>query len=312
MGLLMMIGMLVLCFIIFAGYFLFLSGGWPKRSDFRVDWTFVRKLAMAGDQPLPLGINFLTVARGALPSWGVAAGDFSGRYRIDFPSFQIIYADKTGVLEAPFSKRLFDRFPYGAEYDQKAYEIMQQAMLQAAFIVPTHEHWDHLGGIAQSPHLNRILPKTVLTRKQINGPTIRDAEFPAQALENYKPLDYEQYCRVAPGVVLIDAPGHSRGHQLIYVQLQNGREYLFTGDIVWVTANLEKKKARPRLANIRRRENRGQIAHQMKWLYEECFHNPENKIIFVTTHDPEQHEQYIQKGLLGDGFEILHRTISGV
>lgn len=281
-----------------------LSGRWPRKSNFRVDWALVRKTAIAGSEPLPLRINFLTVARGALPSWGVAAGDFSGQYRIDFPSFQIVYADKTGIIEAPFDQRLFAKFPYGTDYNQEAYEIMLKAMLQAAFIIPTHEHWDHLGGIAQSPHLNQILSKTILTKKQINGPTIRDAEFPARALEKYKPFDYEKYGRVAPGVVLIEAPGHSVGHQMIYVQLQNGREYLFTGDIVWVRANLDKKKARPRLANIKRKENRKQIAHQMKWLRDTFYDHPANEIIMVTTHDPEQHEQYIKEGFLGDGFEI--------
>jgi len=298
-----LIFVILVLFIIISGYLLLLNGKWPQKSNFRVDWSRVRKLADEGPGALPVRINFMSVAHGSLPSWGVVAGDFSGRYSIDFPSFQLVYSDKTGIIEAPFDKRLFDKFPFGTGYNPNAYDIMQKAMLKAEFIIPTHEHWDHLGGVAQSSYRDKLLSKLILTEKQVNGPTIRDAEFPKQALKDYRPVEYDGCYRAAFGVVLIEAPGHSVGHQLVYVKLQNGREYLFIGDIVWVTANLKKKKARPWLANIKRKENRNQIADQMKWLHDTFYGHSGSQMIMVTTHDPEQHKQYVDEGLLGDGFE---------
>jgi len=302
----MTIGLLfgaALLFLALAGYGLFLDGRWPRKTRFHVDWAFVRNLAVVGNEPRPLRIQMLTVARGRLPGWAVVAGNVRGSYDIDFPSFQIVYPDKTVILEAPFSQRLFNRFPYGTEYDPEAYETLQKAMLRAECIIPTHEHWDHVGGVAQSQHISTILPKTFLTKNQINGPTIRDAEFPMSAMRAHPALDYDRYYRAAPGIVLIAAPGHSRGHQMIFVRLQNGREYLFIGDIIWVMANLDQKKARPRLANLKRKENRRLIGQQMKWLHDELYANPENKIIIVPTHDPEHHARYVKKGLIGNDFE---------
>lgn len=292
---------IILVEILIAGYFILLRGPWPEKSNFTVDFNKVRQLAEADKRELPLRINSLVIATGELPSWGVVAGEFGGAYQIEFPSFQLVYADKTAMIEVPYNKTLFEKFPYGKEFYQTNYDIMQKALLTTEFIIPTHEHWDHLGGIAQSENLSQLLPKTILTKEQINGPTIKDAEFPEHAFDQYNALEYDTYHRVAPGVVLIKAPGHSVGHQFVYVVLQNGTEFLFTGDVVWVMANFEKQKARPWLANKKRLENRDQIAHQMRWMYDEFYTNDAQQITMLTTHDPEQHQQYLAKGLLHDG-----------
>jgi predicted transcriptional regulator YdeE len=297
---------IILLGICIAGYFIFLNGSLPERSDFTVDFDKVRELAHADSTELPVQINYLRIATGELPGWGTVAGDFGSSYKIEFPSFQLVYENKTAIIEAPYNKRLFDKFPYGKEFNQSNYEIMQLALMEADFIIPTHEHWDHIGGVAQSKYLNQILPKTILTKEQINGPTIVDAEFPEHAFDHYRPIEYGQYFRAAPGVVLIKAPGHSVGHQFVFVKLRNGSEFLFTGDVVWVTANLKQQKSRPWLASKKRLENREQIAHQIRWLHDEFYANAKPKIIMVTTHDPEQHKKYIGEGLIHDGFKLIN------
>ena len=57
------------------------------------------------------------------------------------------------------------------------------------------------------------------------------------------PLEYEDYRAIAPGVVLIKAPGHSPGSQMIYVQRADGREFLFAGDIGWSLRNIEEVRS---------------------------------------------------------------------
>lgn len=42
-----------------------------------------------------------------------------------------------------------------------------------------------------------------------------------------------------------------------------------------------------------------------KWLYNEFYKNDDQQITMLTTHDPEQHEQYIAKGLLHEGFQVI-------
>jgi hypothetical protein len=66
--------------ILIAVYFMLLSGPWPEKSNFTVDFDKVRQMADADRSELPLQINCLVIATGELPSWGVVAGEFGGAY----------------------------------------------------------------------------------------------------------------------------------------------------------------------------------------------------------------------------------------
>ncbi|WP_321990771.1 MBL fold metallo-hydrolase [Marispirochaeta aestuarii] len=286
-------------------YILFFTGNWPKKADFNIQFDVVRNLCKVSKSELPQSINILTIATGKLPSWAVSAGDFSGSgYNIEFPCFQIVYENKSVIVEVPFNKYLYNKFSFKQNYFQDSFDLMQKALLEADIIIPTHEHWDHLGGIAQSPNLNEIIHKVILTPEQIKGPTIVDAEFPNHFLSQISPFEYKDYSSIAPGIVLIKAPGHSVGHQFIYIQLQNGREFLFTGDVVWVNRNFETCKNCPWIASKKRLENRHQISHQMKYLYDNFVDNKNQKIVMVSTHDPKQHKEYIDKGYINEGLNL--------
>lgn len=287
-----------------AGYFALCNGALPKKSHFSIDFDKVRKLAEANVHELPKRINMLPIAYGALPSWAAVAGDFkSKKTAIDFTSFQIVYEDKTAILEIPFNNKLFKRFPYGTRFIQENYDIMQGAMLDADFIFCTHEHWDHIGGAAQSKNIEQIIDKCVFTYEQVTGPTIADSEFPEGILDSYKPLVYHQYHRIAPGIVLIKAPGHSVGHQFAFVKLANGKELLFTGDVSYVMKNFDKQKNKPWLVSKKRFENRKQISNQLRYLHNVFYVEKAPNFHIVSTHDPEQHRQYIKENLIKEGFE---------
>jgi hypothetical protein len=152
--------------------------------------------------------------------------------------------------------------------------------------------------------LEQIWPKVLLTKEQLHGPTIKDAQFPDGLLETASPLEYETYHRLAPGIVLIKAPGHTPGHQMVYIQLQNGEELLIIGDVVWNEANLKRQTIRPLLVSVFLRQNRRQVAHQMRWLHETIYQNAQETIHLVISHDPEQRQRYLHQGLLGDAFEF--------
>jgi glyoxylase-like metal-dependent hydrolase (beta-lactamase superfamily II) len=62
------------------------------------------------------------------------------------------------------------------------------------------------------------------------------------------PLSYTVAQAVAPGVVVIPASSHSPGARLIFVQLADGREFLFTGNIASFTENWARLRARSHLA----------------------------------------------------------------
>ena len=109
----------------------------------------------------------------------------------------------------------------------------------------THEHQDHVGGIASAPDLAAIAKQTHLTREQLQSPKLERGEFQPGALDQLAPLDYQGLHALAPGVVLQKAPGHSPGSQLIYVELASGRRFLFVGDIAWSKDNIRLQRGRP-------------------------------------------------------------------
>ena len=283
----------------------------PKTSDFQLDLGELRKLVHNEEDRLPLRLNSIVVAEGEIPDWIVVAGGDHQCFPISFTSFQVVYDDKTVIIECPFDKALYDKFCRyrflgikGRGFNEENYEIMQRAMLEAGCIVATHEHWDHVGGIAQSPNVCELMKKTVLTKEQVHGHTIKDAGFPEGTLDDYTPLDYDKLHVLSPGIVLIKAPGHSVGSQMIYVRLREGEEFLFIGDICWNMVNLERLSNHSRMGMLLRHEDGEQLGHQIRWLYENIYDNPEEEIRLISSHDPGQIKEYTGNGVIGAKFEL--------
>ena len=298
------------CILLLTEYYLFERNFLPQESKFHLNLEEVRKLGNSERDQLPLRVNSLIVAEGEIPDWIVVAGGALNNFPISFTSFQVVYDDKTGIIESPFNRKLFDQFCRfkllgikGKWFHEERYNILQQSMLDASFIVATHEHWDHVGGIAQSPYLKEIIKKTVLTTEQITSHTINRAGFPLEIFDNYISLDYDQYHVLAPGVVLIKTPGHSIGSQTIYLKLQNGEEFLFIGDIAWNMINIEKLKNHSRIGMLIRYENGRKLGHQLRWLFDNIHNNSNEKLNLVPSHDLEKLKDYRRVGIIGNKFE---------
>lgn len=294
---------------IFIEHFLFEKNFIPQSSKFDLDLEIVRQMATTEKNHLPIQLNSLIVAEGEIPDWIVVAGGASQNFDISFTSFQVVYNDKTIIIECPFNDVLYNKFCRlkilgikGKAFHKRNFEIMQEALLEADLIVATHEHWDHTGGIAQSPHIRKLMKKAILTSEQVSGHTIKMANFPQDAFDAYIPLEYDHYHVLSPGIVLIKAPGHSCGSQMIYVQLQNKKEFLFIGDIAWNMINVEQLKNHSRIGMLLRYENGKNLGHQLRWIFDKIWNNPHEVINLVTSHDLKQLRYYHQIGLIGDQF----------
>jgi glyoxylase-like metal-dependent hydrolase (beta-lactamase superfamily II) len=211
-----------------------------------------------------------------------------------------VYPEHTIVIGAVHDKKYQELFFRGQPWSQEKWDEMQAAMRKASLILATHEHFDHVGGIATSPYLDEILDRVLLTRRQIEGFTMQFSGFPDGTLERLKPLDYETYHSPAPGVVLIQAPGHSSGHQFVYIRLESGHEFLYVGDSVWEKGNITHLSGRPRLISLLIMEDHSQSANQIRLLSnglaDESFPH------ILISHDGDQISQYQEQGLLGKGF----------
>jgi glyoxylase-like metal-dependent hydrolase (beta-lactamase superfamily II) len=132
-----------------------------------------------------------------------------------------------------------------------------------------------------------------------NGDALDDAGFPA-ALRSLDPLPDARAQAIAPGVVLVQAAGHTPGSQLVYARLASGREILFVGDVAWHLDQIEKLHYRPRLVtDLFLGEDRRAVLAQLRALHDLRRSHPE--VVVLVSHDREQRQQLVAAGLLHDG-----------
>src|SRR6185369_13776372 len=116
-----------------------------------------------------------------------------------------------------------------------------------------------------------------------------------------KPLEYDHYLPIAPGVVLIKSPGHTRGSQMIYVGLAVGTEFIFMGDVAWQLDQIRQLWYRPRLVtDFFLGEDRAAVLAQFRALHDLPDRPP---VQLVASHDVAQRRDLIDAHLLGEHFE---------
>jgi len=217
--------------------------------------------------------------------------------------YQIRFTDGWIMVDAGIDQStLASRIPR-ATIPQDNYELIQRALVGARSIVVTHEHDDHVAGVIRTPARNIIAPKTLLTRAQVqtliehpNNPSVR---LDASWSDKYLVIDYDLLYPLAPGVVLIKAPGHTPGSQMVYVHLASGKEILLIGDITWEMAGIELQRQKPEGVSKALGEDRAAIQKEIEWL-----HNVMGELNLVNSHDDDSITAKIRAGVLQDGLDV--------
>jgi glyoxylase-like metal-dependent hydrolase (beta-lactamase superfamily II) len=285
-----------------AYYWLIAESHMPSDAHFALDMDKVRQLAeeIPGDKVLDIRVE--KVGRFEFPATAVVAGDGWATSKLPVFSYQLVYPDgTTGIIDTGISaEQGGDDL---AAFDKAAFDRMTKGLGQADFILVTHEHVDHIGGLAAYPDLAGISANIDLTQEQIDHPERSGpATFSKDVLGALTPVVYDDYKAIAPGVVLIKAAGHSPGSQMVYVRKVDGTEVLFLGDVAWHVRNIETLRERARLVTqFFLKEDRHAVFGELKALNE--LRAVEPKLIMLPGHDGEVYDKYVSNGVLTKGFE---------
>lgn len=295
--------------VILAGAYWFeiLDGGVPASATYKTDIAAWRSLVSGDSAQLPNEIRIEIVGRDAVPLAAMQAGAPFTEYPRVRAAFQLNGPAGSVIIDTTFDKETAAKAQRSttAQYDEAAYGRVISAMGVAAKVAVTHEHPDHIGGIARFPMPERLAERLVLMRAQYIGMAsavsggIPPATYAAAQIELPGPT------RIAPGVVMIPAPGHTPGSVMFFVKLADGKEVLFIGDIAWVLSNIEDLTTRPRFTQqvfMASGEDRAAVADQVRALHDLSVAEP--ALIILPAHDAPLIANAIRSGLIKEQFSI--------
>jgi glyoxylase-like metal-dependent hydrolase (beta-lactamase superfamily II) len=260
----------------------------------------VRSLARAIPGDLPTSIGYLSVQDdSSLESDAVDGAPRVKIYQVT-PVFQIRFHAGWIMVDAAY-----DRQAAGTDgiFFQDRYDQILAALRGADLIVVTHEHGDHVGTLLLPAVARDVAFKTMLTRQQEQ--TLIDhprgaARLDAADARRYLVVDYQRVLPIAPGVVLIRAPGHTPGSQMVYVRLASGHEVILAGDVVWHSAGIETEHQKPDSTSRQLGEDRAAIGQEIAWLKSDV---APAGIAIAVSHDGTELRDLVRQGVLIEGLQ---------
>lgn len=282
--------------VLLAGKYFLLSRPAAPGPEYIIDLAALHTAAVATGGSLPQRIEVEKIGEFAFPRTLVVAGEGFRMHHMALLAHRVVWPDSSVVIDTAMAPAATKKMP-GSKADPSAFARVEAAMKKASAIVFTHEHVDHVGGVAAAPDFAAIAKKVRMTREQYDSSKLERGEFAAGTLATLEPLSYQGLYAVAPGVVLQKAPGHSPGSQLIYVELGNGQRFLFVGDIAWTKDNIKLQIGRPGIATLLMKEDRPAVAAQLHALAQ----LPPDVHVIVA-HDPIALDDDLEAGLYREGF----------
>ncbi|HTP78093.1 MAG TPA: MBL fold metallo-hydrolase [Rhizomicrobium sp.] len=284
-----------------AYWWLALESGEPDRT-YTIDIVAVRRLAESLPSDKVDSIRVEHVASFSYPGNIVLAGDGWSPVPLEVFAYKVMFASGgSALIDTGLTPRGAQEM--GMEIDRQSVQRERGAIKFASLILVTHEHGDHIGGLLAFPFLHAEMQsgRVKLNPEQLANLGRYNPEYDRPSFVGYEPFRYDKYRAVAPGIVLIRAPGHTPGSQMVFVRRADGQEFLFTGDVAWTMRNIDAVRERARFATwLLLGEDRQAVLAELAALH--ALHEAEPNIHIVPGHDIGVVDGLERSGLLVSGF----------
>lgn len=273
--------MIVLLLVAGLAYYWLLVNAGPAGIPARpLDLAAMRKAALAMPGSRPESISFKVLARRQIPGAALAAGTGLRQIDVGVIAWRLNRPDGGIVIDPGLSQT--DAAAIGFKhYDRAARAVVDKWLEQSRLILFTHLHVDHVGLFLDHPAFDSIAGKAVVTPTMLNGISALWRENGGRIAQTRSLGPVEA---VAPGVVLVQTPGHTPGSEMVFVKLADGREFLFAGDTASLGVNADRPTPRSRLlAEWLAPEDRPAVIGWLKGLKALRTRNP--KVVIVPSHD---------------------------
>ena len=263
--------------------------------------TTVRALAGAIPGELPTAVSYLNAYEdsGAVGNAVDGAGSTKGNSATGV--FQVRFKHGFIMIDAAMDSSAMHR---SKSFKADNFAKIESALEKANLIVITHEHVDHVQPLVKSSIADEVAPHTMLTREQIETlltkPKVAFTSMDSSQVSHYLVVTYERALPIAPGVVLIKAPGHTPGTQMVYVKLASGKEMVFAGDIAWRLLGIDTQRQKPDSTSQRMSEDRPAIGKQLAWLKDA----EAQGITVIVSHDNNELQALAKKGAISEGLAL--------
>jgi glyoxylase-like metal-dependent hydrolase (beta-lactamase superfamily II) len=243
----------------------------------------------------------------------MVAGAASEKVRIPIPFYVIRHpkgvvlfdtglgTEFTAQLQGWWLHRFFQwTLPY--EFDPANAAVAQVRAMDidpkdVAFIVVSHLHYDHAGGLRDFPKATVVVSRAEWEKSDVSRWLARFRGVMSETLEGLKSrlllLDFSgdsSFDLFNDGaLVVLFTPGHTSGHQSLLVTTGSGRKVLLTGDAVWLRENYQKPA--PKSWIIRHLEEYDADQAWTSTLFIRDFAEKNPDALVVPGHDPDLWEE---------------------
>ncbi len=265
----------------------------------------LRKLCRVVPGSFPKKINVTKVADTIRPGNIVVKDeDPDKKFTLARTVYQFEYNDGHILLDSGMDLETHRTFGKTEEpYYQENFDVVNKAINSAKMILLSHYHADHSAGVIRSKNFDAIAHKVwvstetaTLLAEHPHKPTVTTTW---NKVHQFIISDFQHCYPIAPGIVVFKTPGHTPDSKMLYIQLQDGTEFIHSVDSGWCMENIIEE----RMKNASWvHENENQLYQQYEWLNSIMKSHP--KVIILCTHDNDQYNTYRANGILGDGLTV--------